>query len=88
MSRLSALPLALTALLVGLGILTASAFDHWRVGSGLVGVALCLGAVLRLTLPQKQAGLLVARSRTVDATVLLGLGLAVVALANTIPATR
>lgn len=88
MRRLSNLPLVLTTLLVAVGILTAAVLDHWRVGSGIVGVALCLAAVLRLTLPQKQAGLLVARSRTVDAAVLLGLGLAVVALANTIPATR
>lgn len=88
MSRLNDLPLALTCSLVAAGVVTAAMFGHWRVGAGLVGFALCVGAVLRLTLPRKQAGLLVVRSRSVDAAVLLGLGLAIVALANTIPATR
>ncbi len=81
------LPLATVIALVGVGLVTTAVFDRWRVGSGIVGLALCLAAFLRLTLPARQAGLLVVRSRTIDAAVLLTLGFAVVALANTIPAT-
>lgn len=79
--------LAVSAVLLS-GLLAATVLDRWRVGSGLMGVALCLGAVLRLTLPARQAGMLVVRSRGTDAAVLLGLGLALVALANTIPTAR
>lgn len=82
------LPLLAAVLVAAVGLVTAAAFDHWRYGSGLVGLGLCLAAALRLGLPQRQAGLLVVRSRGVDAAVLLLLGLTVVALANTIPATR
>ena len=60
-------------------------FDRWRLGSAVLGLAFCLAAALRLTLPARQAGLLVVRSRAVDAAVLLTLGFGLVALANTIP---
>ena len=78
---------AVSAVLLS-GLLAATLLDRWRVGSAVMGVALCLGAVLRLTLPARQAGLLVVRSRGTDAAFLLGVGLAMVALANTIPSTR
>jgi hypothetical protein len=81
-------PLFVVAGLMAAGLFIATLLDHWRLGSAVMGVALCLGAVLRLTLPARQAGMLVVRSRGTDAAVLLGLGLAVVALANTIPTTR
>ncbi len=81
-------PLFVVAGLLASGLFLATVLDHWRFGSAVMGVALCLGAVLRLTLPARQAGMLVVRSRGIDAAVLLGLGLAVVALANTIPTTR
>ena len=79
------LPLIAVLGVVAAGVIGAGALQHWRVGSGVVGVGLLLAAALRLTLPAKQAGLLVVRSRSVDAAVLLVLGFAVVLLANTIP---
>ena len=82
------LPLVAVSGVLLAGLLAATLLDRWRVGSAVMGVALCLGAVLRLTLPARQAGMLVVRSRGTDAAVLLGLGLAMVALANTIPSTR
>lgn len=69
----------------GLGIL---ALDRWRFGSLVIGLGLLLAAGLRLTLRERQAGFLVVRSRGFDAAVLLVLGFALVALANTIPAAR
>ena len=71
--------------LVGVGLLAAW-LDRWQAGAFLIGVALLLAAGLRLTLRERQAGLLVVRSRGFDAAVLLVLGFALVALANTIPA--
>ena len=65
--------------------LAAAALGHWRAGAFLIGLALLLAAGLRLTLRERQAGFLVVRSRGFDAAVLLVLGFAVVALANTIP---
>jgi hypothetical protein len=60
-------------------------FDGWRAGAFVVGLGLLLAAGLRLTLRERQAGFLVVRSRGFDAAVLLVLGFALVALANTIP---
>jgi hypothetical protein len=58
---------------------------EWRLGAAVVGLALSLAGAVRLTLPAHRAGDLAVRSRVVDATVLVVLGLALVALANSIP---
>jgi hypothetical protein len=79
------LPLALSVAVAGLGLVLIAVFDRWRLGSGVMGLAFCLAAALRLTLPARQAGLLVVRSKGVDAAVLLALGFGLVVLANTIP---
>ena len=81
------LPLSAVVAVVAVGLVLTAVFDRWRLGSGVVGFGLCLGAALRLTLPARQAGLLVVRSRGVDAAVLLVLGFGLVLLANTIPTT-
>ena len=81
------LPLIAVVVVVAGGLFAASVLHTWRWGSGIVGLGFCLAAALRLTLPARQAGLLVVRSRGIDAAVLLVLGLAVVALANAIPVT-
>lgn len=67
------------------GLLLA-ALDRWQAGGLVVGLGLLLGAGLRLTLPPGRAGWLVVRSRSLDAGLLLFLGVAVVLLATTIPA--
>ena len=79
------LPLAVCVAVAALGLVVVAVLDRWRLGSGVIGLAFCLAAALRLTLPARQAGLLVVRSKGVDAAVLLTLGFALVALANTIP---
>lgn len=79
------LPLAVVVAVVATGLVLTAVFDRWRLGTGVIGLALCLAAAIRLTLPARQAGLLVVRSRAVDAAVLLALGFALVVLANTIP---
>ena len=77
-------PVAVVLGVVLLGLLAVTA-HAWRHGTQIIGAALVLGAVLRLALPARQAGLLVVRTRVFDATILLGLGLGLVGLATSIP---
>jgi uncharacterized membrane protein YhhN len=79
--------LALVAAGLAVGALaeTVLGMPGWQAGGFAVGIGLLLAAGLRLTLRERQAGFLVVRSRGFDAAVLLLLGFAVVALANTIP---
>jgi hypothetical protein len=81
------LPILAVVLVVAGGLFGVTVLHAWRIGSGLVGLGFCLAAALRLTLPSRQAGLLVVRSRGVDAAFLLVIGFALVVLANTIPAS-
>ena len=78
------LPTLAVLAVVALGLAVAG-FSHWHVGTFIVGLGLLLAAGLRLTLRERQAGFLVVRSRGFDAAVLLVLGFALVALANTLP---
>lgn len=78
--------LPLTAVLVVVGAGLASGYvHHWRTGAWLVAAGVLLAAALRLLLPARRAGLLAVRSRRLDVVVLLGLGLALAALAATVP---
>jgi hypothetical protein len=78
------LPAVVVLAVAALGLLLAAVLD-WRLGTLTVGLALLLAAGLRLTLPVRTAGWLAVRTRAIDAALLLGLGFAVVVLANTIP---
>lgn len=59
---------------------------HWRWGTGLIGASLCLGAVERLVLPRRVAGLIQVRSKAFDALTLAGGGVAIIVLALWVPA--
>jgi hypothetical protein len=78
------LPLLAVLVVVGLGLLMVT-FGHWRRGLVVMGVALVLGAVLRLLLPVRRVGFLAVRSRPVDVLLLSGAGLALTAVALAIP---
>jgi Protein of unknown function (DUF3017) len=78
------LPLLAVLVVVGLGLLLVT-FGHWRRGLVVMGVALLLGAVLRLLLPVRRVGFLAVRSRPVDVLLLSGAGLALTAVALAIP---
>jgi hypothetical protein len=84
--RVRELPLLTVIAVEAAGLVVVALLAHWRLGSLLMGIGLCIGALFRLTLPARQAGLLVVRSKAVDAAVLLALGFGLVALANAIPA--
>ncbi|MCA1825245.1 MAG: DUF3017 domain-containing protein, partial [Frankia sp.] len=81
------LPIA-AVLGVGLCGLTAVGFGYWRKGSSIIGLACLLGAVLRLVLPTRRAGLLAVRGRLADVIVLGTLGVLVLALAVIVPIQR
>jgi hypothetical protein len=59
--------------------------DEWRLGVRIIGAALGLAAVLRLVLPQRDAGMLAVRHRLVDVAILAGIGAALIFLAGDIP---
>lgn len=58
--------------------------EHWRIGSGLFGLAALAAAGLRLGLPPDRVGLLAIRGRTADVLCYAGFGVAVLLLAATI----
>ncbi len=78
------LPALVVLAITALGLVLAVTVDA-QPGLVVVGLALLLAAGLRLTLPPRKAGWLVVRTRGLDATYLIGLGVAVVLLANAIP---
>ena len=78
------LPALVVLAVAGLGLALGALVD-WRSGAFVLALALLLGAALRLTLPPRQAGWLVVRTRGADAACLLVLGFGLALLANTIP---
>ncbi|MCY7395170.1 MAG: DUF3017 domain-containing protein [Nocardioides sp.] len=75
----------LAILLTTLVGLVIAALGSWRPGIQVVAAALVVGAVLRLTLPQRDAGMLAVRHRLVDAVLLAGTAGALFFLTTTIP---
>ena len=74
----------LAGVLAGLGLAVLGPAT-WRAGCLVIGGALGLGAVLRIALPSREAGLLQVRSKPFDITLLLLLAAAVVVLAISVP---
>ena len=79
------LALVLAGVALGLGVV---ATGHFRRGTVVLAVATLLATALRAGLPERTAGLLVVRSRTLDVLVLavLGLGLGLLGLVVPPPA--
>lgn len=59
--------------------------SHWRRGSIIIAGALGLGALLRLVLPKKVAGLLAVRSRWFDVLCLGAASAAIVVVTMIVP---
>ncbi len=83
-SKLGELPLILVTLGVMAG-LTWVGLHHFKRGSVLIALALLFGAVLRLFLTDRQAGMLAVRNRTIDVLTLGGLGFTIAAAAVIVP---
>lgn len=74
--------------LTGLSIAYLGDSSSWRLGAVVIGATLGLGAVLRLALPSREAGLLQVRSKGFDVAVLALAGAAVIVLAVAVPPGR
>ena len=75
--------------LLGVAIaLTLVALDYFRRGSIVLAGSVLLAAFLRLLLPDREAGLLVVRSRRVDVAVLGVLGTLLAVFAFWVPPPR
>lgn len=75
--------------LVGMAAgLTYTGMHHFKRGSVIVGAFVCLGALLRLVLPERLVGLLAVRSRAVDVIIMFVLGLAIAAVTYVVPPPR
>lgn len=69
----------------GVGLLVV-AVGPWRRGVGIIGLALLFAALMRLVVPDSDAGMLrVRRSRWIDVLMLGGVGTALIVLAGVIP---
>ena len=69
---------------VGAALFIAGRSD-WRLGIQIFGGSLLVAALLRLVLANRDAGMLAVRNRFLDAFLLTGAGIALIALATTIP---
>lgn len=89
-ARTSARTLTRWPLLIVIGIVVAGlglvVAQHWRLGSGVIGAGLCIGALERALLPRRVAGLLQVRSRVFDVGFMACVGVGVIVLAFIVPA--
>ncbi len=59
--------------------------SDWRLGIQIFGGSLLVAALLRLILANRDAGMLAVRNRFLDAFLLIAAGIALIALASSIP---
>ena len=75
----------LLVLVVVTGALVVAAVDEWRTGIRIMGGALIFGALVRLVLRARDAGMLAVRHKLLDAAILIVLGGLLIFLAGSIP---
>lgn len=69
---LHAVPVAVVAAAIAFGLVIV-ALDHWRAGSTVLASAAAAGALFRLVLPTRAAGVLAVRSRPFDVATYLAM---------------
>ena len=74
--------LEVTVGVLGLAVL---ALGYWRLGIGMVGGVLLVGALARTVLPERPSGLLRVRRATSDVLVTTGMGTVLLVMAFLIP---
>jgi hypothetical protein len=62
--------------------------DSWRLGAVIIGASVGFGALERMVLPSRQAGLLQVRTKAFDVAVLAVTGAAIIVLALAVPPGR
>ena len=72
----------LAVAVVAVGVVAAGA---WRTGIRWFGGSLVFAAAVRVGLNARDAGMLAVRSKPIDATILAGVGVALILLASSIP---
>ncbi len=85
--QLAQVPLLLALVGIAVGTVVAG-LGYWRKGSVIIGAAIVFAGLERLVLSVRRAGALAARRRGYDATLLLALGVAIIALAFLVPPSR
>lgn len=75
----------IVVLLTTIAGLVVVALVDWRIGIRIIGGSLILGAVVRLLLQPRDAGMLAVRHKSLDAALLAGLGMALIFLSTSIP---
>jgi len=60
-------------------------YGDWRLGIRIMGGSLLASALVRVVLRSRDAGMLAVRNKPIDALVLVGLGVAMIWLAGSIP---
>ncbi len=74
---------------VAIGIALAFVTDSsWRLGCLVIGASLGIGAVERIALPDRDAGLLQIRNKPFDVAVLVGGAVTIIALTILVPEGR
>jgi hypothetical protein len=79
--------IVLVGVVAGL-VIAVFAEPGWRVGCLVIGGSLGVGAIERIALPSRDAGLLQVRSKVFDAGMLIVLTTAIVVLALAVPTGR
>ncbi|HXA60045.1 MAG TPA: DUF3017 domain-containing protein [Streptosporangiaceae bacterium] len=82
--RLAQLPYTLVLCGVVAG-LTMVALNHFKRGSALVAVAVLLGAVARMVLPESRVGMLATRKKTTDVIIMVGFAIGIAVVAYIVP---
>ena len=83
-STLGGLVYLVVVAVTALGLLVV-VLGPWRRGIVIIGTSLLLAAVMRLALRDANAGMLRVRRRWADVLMMVGVGVAMIVLANVIP---
>jgi Protein of unknown function (DUF3017) len=86
---LRAWPVVLVLVGIVAGLVTALVWESgWRLGCLVIGGSLGVGAIERIAMPSRDAGLLQVRSKAFDVGMLTVLSVAIIVLAVVVPTGR
>ncbi|WOP18752.1 DUF3017 domain-containing protein [Raineyella sp. LH-20] len=71
--------LAIVLAIMAIGVVV-TAMGLWQAGSGLIGAGMIVGALMRLSIPTREIGLLRVRGKVFDVLWMLGVGAGIIAM--------